>query len=457
MPYLVLSRLFFVLAATACGSACASAPASPTRPPSPVVVTALKPIPRPLTAEERVAEALRRLEARADARWPRVESTVNVLDTPDRPSIYIPPPQPAKRGVITLESDPAVTQVISNTRWDAFAEEALAVRGPRCFGFQSRPGELVVALTPAIQVAAGDAVGRCLADGLPETSYDGALAQKVRLTARPRHPFVRAGADAAQTMRSTEGELAEEIALLRTRIEATRGTPDGLRLQLVLGTKLVDGAMSKPQGGSLAEAEDIFEAVRQGARGGDLRPVALERLAYVAELLGHEKVAMGAHLALVCPNGVDRSQDHARAYWDAWEAAHPLLLPRDRVGREKAARGYHAVQGGPQSWTEETVYRSPFAACAGAFPESWFAIGRWEAASKSGEVRDDAAGPFRLARAADALRRAIATGEAESRARRRFRRSQRHAVLPALAREGALRCAAIPILGSRARVTPRIA
>jgi hypothetical protein len=182
-------------------------------------------------------------------------------------------------------------------------------------------------------------------------------------------------------------------------------------MEIALATALVEAGFEEPET-TFPEALTLLDAAIEDAHVGDLRSTALERLAYVATLLGKDDVAQKAHLALVCPGGVDGSQDHPKSYWRAWEGAHQLPLPRERAARDKARRAFHALPDGPRTFDEETSYRTPFHGCLNAYPESWYAIARLQLrSSPTGLPEDD--GPFYLARAVDALRRAIAASDAD--------------------------------------------
>jgi hypothetical protein len=329
---------------------------------------------------------------------PPLDAQAFIASTPTTPA------SPSKpKSVLFVEADVFINEFLANPELDFFVERALAPESPGCFGFQPAPVELRLDLRWPVRFArTDDPVGTCLGNAAGAVDSRG-LPPWDKVIGRPRYPLSHGGTGART---APQGDVAGDIALLRERLAGAQGT--GARpLELALATRLVDLELVEHRSDrGLEEAESLLEGVAHDPGAAELRRPALERLAYVAESSRKAPVAVEAHLALVCPGGIDRSQEHSKEYWAGWEAVHSAPLPKDLVTRRKAGAGFRPVPEGPQHWDEETVYRSPFSSCTGDRAESWFAIGRWESLSDAGSPADAAAGPFHLRRASEALARA---------------------------------------------------
>jgi Flp pilus assembly protein TadD len=264
----------------------------------------------------------------------------------------------------------------------------------------------VVLAVPRAEVMGGapGPLARCVEQDLIARADMPTLRVTLRVTAR----FLLAD--------ETIAAVEEEIAALNDLPEdASARDPARTRARLsLLGSRHRDAAAlsAARKGEHLAGARAAFEQLL--ALAGDdprMRATALDGIASVLVLSGKPEDAVAPARAMVCPARFSfpsaagaLDQDHPVAYWKAWESMHPTA-----IGKTTPVKAPPHIAGGPRMWDEETQYRSPYEACApldaapGVVADAWRRIGLFHA------TMDANAGPFRLNRAATALRRSLAS------------------------------------------------
>lgn len=350
--------------------------------------------PRRASAEERIASAVAHAE---DPRWPKVETTTTFVDGP----LGENPPR-LRPGVLTLDGDTVASDVVGARDLDVFDDGDIPQRVLPCFASEGPPVSVAFTTTrvPALAPPV-DARAACIAGIVGAVDYDGGLVVRATLTASLR-PLASGTLWSADADGTNKAEVTEDIAELERRLVSAH---DASSLALLLATRLVDAALLQPANAresKLGRAASMYESLARDATDSKVRDAAQARLAYVAEARGDEATAIRVHRALVCPDSADSTQqDHTRAYWGRWERVHASPIPSDPFVAANLSRGFTSLPGGPQTWSEETAYTSPWSSCRDNFAESWLALARNEARG------DEAAGPFRWRRAAEAYGRAL--------------------------------------------------